>query len=131
MGAQSAIGLIDFVGKLGYRHGALAGVSIVFPGVTLMQRRRGWNFVVDRPSLGSRPKKDASNLAWHTLVVNAVQGPVWIAGGEWSRRRPLPVQTCSSIGRAIQRWPGFPARFPTSGFNRSRNHWRGVGGLSR
>lgn len=77
--AQSATGLIEtyFVGKLGTD--ALAGVSIVFPGVMLMQMLSagamggGISSSIAR-ALGSGRKDDASNLVWHALVINGVLG---------------------------------------------------------
>jgi putative MATE family efflux protein len=79
--AQSATGLIEtyFVGKLGTD--ALAGVSIVFPGVMLMQMLSagamggGISSSIAR-ALGSGRKDDASNLVWHALVINGVLGLV-------------------------------------------------------
>ncbi|MDR3533772.1 MAG: MATE family efflux transporter [Rhodopila sp.] len=77
--AQSATGLIEtyFVGKLGTD--ALAGVSIVFPGVMLMQMISagsmggGISSSVAR-ALGSGRRDDASALVWHALVINGVLG---------------------------------------------------------
>jgi putative MATE family efflux protein len=77
--AQSATGLIEtyFVGKLGTD--ALAGVSIVFPGVMLMQMMSagamggGISSSIAR-ALGGGRRDDASNLVWHALVINGVLG---------------------------------------------------------
>ncbi len=77
--AQSATGLIEtyFVGKLGTD--ALAGVSIVFPGVMLMQMISagamggGISSAIAR-ALGSGRRDDAANLVWHALVINGVLG---------------------------------------------------------
>ena len=83
--AQSATGLIEtyFVGKLGTD--ALAGVSIVFPGVMLMQMLSGGamgggiSSAIAR-ALGSGRKDDASNLVWHALVINGVLGLICSVG---------------------------------------------------
>jgi putative MATE family efflux protein len=77
--AQSATGLIEtyFVGKLGTD--ALAGVSIVFPGVMLMQMISagsmggGISASVAR-ALGSGRRDDAEALVWHALIINGVLG---------------------------------------------------------
>lgn len=77
--AQSATGLIEtyFVGKLGTD--ALAGVSIVFPGVMLMQMISagsmggGISSAVAR-ALGGGRRDDASLLTWHALVINGALG---------------------------------------------------------
>lgn len=83
--AQSATGLIEtyFVGKLGTD--ALAGVSIVFPGVMLMQMLSGGAMGGGISSsiaraLGSGRKDDASNLVWHALVINGVLGLICSLG---------------------------------------------------
>lgn len=83
--AQSATGLIEtyFVGKLGTD--ALAGVSIVFPGVMLMQMISagamggGISSSIAR-ALGSGRRDDASNLVWHALVINGVLGLICTVG---------------------------------------------------
>lgn len=83
--AQSATGLIEtyFVGKLGTD--ALAGVSIVFPGVMLMQMISagamggGISSSIAR-ALGSGRRDDASNLVWHALVINGVLGMICTVG---------------------------------------------------
>jgi putative MATE family efflux protein len=83
--AQSATGLIEtyFVGKLGTD--ALAGVSIVFPGVMLMQMISagsmggGISSSVAR-ALGSGRRDDASALVWHALIINGVLGLICSAG---------------------------------------------------
>ncbi|MEA2771067.1 MAG: hypothetical protein QOD93_4029 [Acetobacteraceae bacterium] len=83
--AQSATGLIEtyFVGKLGTD--ALAGVSIVFPGVMLMQMISagamggGISSSIAR-ALGSGRRDDASDLVWHALVINGVLGLICTAG---------------------------------------------------
>jgi putative MATE family efflux protein len=77
--AQSATGLIEtyFVGKLGTD--ALAGVSIVFPGVMLMQMISGGamgggiSSAIAR-ALGSGRNQDAANLVWHALIINGALG---------------------------------------------------------
>ena len=82
--AQSATGLIEtyFVGKLGTE--ALAGVSIVFPGVMLMQMISagamggGISSSIAR-ALGSGRREDASDLVWHALVINGVLGVICTA----------------------------------------------------
>ncbi|HBK05100.1 MAG TPA: MATE family efflux transporter [Acetobacteraceae bacterium] len=83
--AQSATGLIEtyFVGKLGTD--ALAGVSIVFPGVMLMQMLSagamggGISSSIAR-ALGAGRKDDASNLVWHALVINGLLGLICSVG---------------------------------------------------
>lgn len=79
MVAQSATGLIEtyFVGKLGTD--ALAGVSIVFPGVMLMQMISGGAMGGGISSsiaraLGSGRRDDAADLVWHALIINGVLG---------------------------------------------------------
>ncbi len=82
--AQSATGLIEtyFVGKLGTD--ALAGVSIVFPGVMLMQMISagsmggGISSAVAR-TLGGGQHDDASALIWHALVINGILGLICTA----------------------------------------------------
>jgi len=77
--AQSATGLIEtyFIGQLGTD--ALAGVSIVFPGVMLMQMISagsmggGISAAIAR-ALGSRRHEDAEALIWHALIINGVLG---------------------------------------------------------
>ncbi len=83
--AQSATGLIEtyFVGKLGTD--ALAGVSIVFPGLMLMQMLSGGAMGGGISSsiaraLGSGRKDDASNLVWHALIINGVLGLICSVG---------------------------------------------------
>ncbi len=79
MVAQSATGLIEtfWVGKLGTD--ALAGMSLVFPGVMLMQMISagamggGISSSIAR-ALGSGRREDAANLVWHALVINGVLG---------------------------------------------------------
>src|ERR1700722_2487936 len=79
MVAQSATGLIEtfWVGKLGTD--ALAGMSLVFPAVMLMQMISGGAMGGGISSsiaraLGSGRKQDASDLVWHALVINGVLG---------------------------------------------------------
>src|ERR1700750_636787 len=82
--AAPTTGLIEtyFVGKLGTE--ALAGVSIVFPGVMLMQMIStgamggGISSSIAR-ALGSGRQDDASDLVWHALVINGVLGLVCTA----------------------------------------------------
>jgi putative MATE family efflux protein len=83
--AQSATGLIEtyFVGMLGTD--ALAGVTIVFPGVMLMQMISGGAMGGGISSsiaraLGARRRDDASALVMHALVINAVLGLLCCAG---------------------------------------------------
>jgi putative MATE family efflux protein len=83
--AQSSTGLIEtyFVGKLGTD--ALAGMSIVFPGVMLMQMISagsmggGISSAVAR-ALGSGRKDDAAALVWHALFINGALGLLCTAG---------------------------------------------------
>lgn len=82
--AQSATGLIEtyFVGKLGTD--ALAGVSIVFPGVMLMQMISagsmggGISAAVAR-ALGGGRHDDAASLVWHAIVINVALGLICTA----------------------------------------------------
>jgi putative MATE family efflux protein len=83
--AQSATGLIEtyFVGKLGTD--ALAGVSIVFPGVMLMQMLSagamggGISSSIAR-ALGSGRREDANALVWHAIVINSTLGVICTVG---------------------------------------------------
>jgi putative MATE family efflux protein len=83
--AQSATGLIEtyFIGKLGTD--ALAGVSVVFPGVMLMQMISagamggGISSSIAR-ALGGGRHDDASNLVWHALIINGVLGLICMIG---------------------------------------------------
>jgi Na+-driven multidrug efflux pump len=85
MVAQSATGLIEtyFIARLGTD--ALAGVSIVFPGVMLMQMISagamggGISSSIAR-ALGGGRKDDASNLVWHALIINGTLGLICTAG---------------------------------------------------
>jgi putative MATE family efflux protein len=80
--AQSSIGLIEtyFVGKLGTD--ALAGVALVFPVVMLTQMMSagavggGISSAVAR-ALGGRRRRDADDLAVHSLAVGLVFGLVF------------------------------------------------------
>jgi len=79
MVAQSATGLIEtfWVGKLGTD--ALAGMSLVFPGVMLMQMISGGSMGGGISSsiaraLGSGRRQDAADLVWHALIINGVLG---------------------------------------------------------
>ena len=77
--AQSATGLIEtyFIGKLGTD--ALAGVSIVFPGVMLMQMISagsmggGISSAVAR-ALGGGHRTEAAALVWHAIIINGLLG---------------------------------------------------------
>lgn len=79
MVAQSATGLIEtfWVGKLGTD--ALAGMSLVFPAVMLMQMISGGAMGGGISSsiaraLGSGRREDAADLVWHALIINGVLG---------------------------------------------------------
>lgn len=85
MVAQSATGLIEtfWVGKLGTD--ALAGMSIVFPGVMLMQMISGGAMGGGISSsiaraLGSGQRQDAADLVWHAIIINGVLGLICSAG---------------------------------------------------
>jgi Na+-driven multidrug efflux pump len=85
MVAQSATGLIEtfWVGKLGTD--ALAGMSIVFPGVMLMQMISGGAMGGGISSsiaraLGSGRRQDAADLVWHAMIINGVLGLICSAG---------------------------------------------------
>ncbi len=85
MVAQSATGLIEtfWVGKLGTD--ALAGMSIVFPGVMLMQMISGGAMGGGISSsiaraLGSSRRQDAADLVWHAIIINGVLGLICSAG---------------------------------------------------
>jgi len=83
--AQSATGLIEtyFIGKLGTD--ALAGVSLVFPGIMLMQMISagsmggGISSAVAR-ALGSGRRDDAQALVWHALIINGTLGLICTVG---------------------------------------------------
>jgi putative MATE family efflux protein len=83
--AQSATGLIEtyFIGKLGTD--ALAGASLVFPGIMLMQMISagsmggGISSAVAR-ALGGGRREDAQALVWHALVINGALGLVCTVG---------------------------------------------------
>src|SRR3954469_24924603 len=85
MVAQSATGVIEtyFVGQLGTD--ALAGVSIVFPGVMLMQTVSGGamgggiSSAIAR-ALGSGRREDAADLVWHAVIINVVLGLICSIG---------------------------------------------------
>jgi putative MATE family efflux protein len=85
MVAQSATGLIEtfWVGKLGTD--ALAGMSLVFPGVMLMQMISGGAMGGGISSsiaraLGGGRRGDAADLVWHALIINGVLGLICSAG---------------------------------------------------
>ncbi len=92
MVAQAAVGLIEtyFVGQLGTD--ALAGVSLVFPAVMLMQMMSagamggGIASAIAR-ALGSGRRADADALVLHALAIAVVFGLVFTAallgGGRW------------------------------------------------
>jgi len=89
---QASVGLIEtyFVGKLGTD--ALAGVSLVFPVVMLMQMMSagamggGISSAVAR-ALGGGRREDANALALHALAIAVLFGIVFtvavIGGGRW------------------------------------------------
>jgi putative MATE family efflux protein len=93
--AQAATGLIEtyFIGRLGTD--ALAGVSMVFPAVMLMQMMSagamggGISSAVAR-ALGAGRRADANDLVLHALIISAVFGVVFmvamLAGGRWVYR---------------------------------------------
>ncbi len=82
MFVQASIGLIEtyFIGKLGTD--ALAGVSLAFPALMLMQMMSagamggGISSAIAR-ALGSRRRDDADALALHALVIGALFGLVF------------------------------------------------------
>ncbi|MGI4806741.1 MAG: MATE family efflux transporter [Janthinobacterium lividum] len=84
--AQSATGLVEtaFVGRLGTD--ALAGMSLVFPGVMLMQMigagamGGGISSAIAR-ALGGGRRADADALVLHALVINGVLGLLFTAIG--------------------------------------------------
>ena len=84
--AQSATGLVEtaFVGRLGTD--ALAGMSLVFPGVMLMQMigagamGGGISSAIAR-ALGAGRRTDADALVLHALVINGVLGLLFTAIG--------------------------------------------------
>ena len=86
--AQSATGLVEtaFVGRLGTD--ALAGMSLVFPGVMLMQMigagamGGGISSAIAR-ALGAGRRADADGLVLHALVINGVLGLLFTAIGLW------------------------------------------------
>jgi putative MATE family efflux protein len=95
MVAQAATGLIEtyFIGRLGTD--ALAGVSLVFPAVMLMQMMSagamggGISSAVAR-TLGADRRSDANDLVLHALVISAVFAAVFMVallpGGPWLYR---------------------------------------------
>ncbi len=92
MGVQASVGLIEayFIGKLGTD--ALAGVSLVFPVVMLMQMMSagamggGISSAIAR-ALGARRQDDAEALVLHALVIALVFGAAFmlavLGGGAW------------------------------------------------
>jgi MATE family, multidrug efflux pump len=92
MVAQASVGLIEtyFVGKLGTA--ALAGVSLVFPAVMLMQMMSagamggGISSAIAR-ALGGGRRADADALVLHALAIAVVFGLAFtaalIGGGRW------------------------------------------------
>ena len=106
--AQAATGLIEtyFIGRLGTD--ALAGVSMVFPAVMLMQMMSagamggGISSAVAR-ALGAGRRADADALVLHALVISAGFGIVFMAamlgGGPWIYR--LMGGEGPSLGAAV------------------------------
>jgi putative MATE family efflux protein len=92
MVAQASVGLIEtyFVGQLGTD--ALAGVSLVFPAVMLMQMMSagamggGISSAIAR-ALGSGRRADADGLVLHALAIAVIFGLVFmvalLGGGRW------------------------------------------------
>src|SRR3984957_20645768 len=92
MVAQASVGLIEtyFVGKLGTD--ALAGVSLVFPVLMLMQMMSagamggGISSAIAR-ALGAGRRADADALVLHSLVIALVFGLAFmiavLGGGQW------------------------------------------------
>jgi len=92
MVAQASVGLIEtyFVGKLGTD--ALAGVSLVFPAVMLMQMMSagamggGISSAIAR-ALGGGRRADADALVLHALAIGVLFGLVFmiaaLTGGRW------------------------------------------------
>ena len=86
MSAQSATGLVEtaFVGRLGTD--ALAGMSLVFPGVMLMQMigagamGGGISSAIAR-ALGAGRRTDADGLVLHALAINGALGLLFTAAG--------------------------------------------------
>ncbi len=84
--AQSATGLVEtaFVGRLGTD--ALAGMSLVFPGVMLMQMigagamGGGISSAIAR-ALGAGRRDAADSLVWHALAINGALGLLFTAVG--------------------------------------------------
>ena len=84
--AQSATGLVEtaFVGRLGTD--ALAGMSLVFPGVMLMQMNGagamggGISSAIAR-ALGAGRRDDADALVMHALAINGALGLAFTAAG--------------------------------------------------
>ncbi len=95
MFAQAATGLVEtyFIGRLGTD--ALAGVSMVFPAVMLMQMMSagamggGISSAVAR-ALGAARRADADDIVLHALIISTVFGIVFmaamLAGGAWLYR---------------------------------------------
>jgi putative MATE family efflux protein len=95
MVAQAATGLIEtyFIGRLGTD--ALAGVSMVFPAVMLMQMMSagamggGISSAVAR-ALGAGRRADADDLVLHALIISVVFGIAFmltlLPGGPWLYR---------------------------------------------
>src|SRR6266852_440003 len=92
MVAQASVGLIEtyFVGRLGTD--ALAGVSLVFPAVMLMQMMSagamggGISSAIAR-ALGAGRRADADALVLHALIIAMVFGVIFtvalLGGGRW------------------------------------------------
>jgi putative MATE family efflux protein len=91
-----------FVGWLGPE--ALAGVSLVFPLIMLMQTMSaggmggGVASAVAR-ALGAGRRQDADALAWHALLIAVAMGALFTTGALWSG--PLLYRALGGIGAAL------------------------------
>ncbi len=89
MGIQAVVNAAEaaFIGWLGAE--ALAGVSLVFPLIMLMQTMSaggmggGVASAVAR-ALGAGRRDDADALAWHALLIAVVMSALFTAGALWS-----------------------------------------------
>ncbi|MGO8919968.1 MAG: MATE family efflux transporter [Stellaceae bacterium] len=91
--AQASTGLVEtyFIGKLGTP--ALAGVSLVFPGVMLMQMMSAGAFGSGISSaiaraLGAGKPADANALVVHAVVISVIAGSRKPAGDRHRRTKP-------------------------------------------
>ena len=114
---QASTGLVEtyFIGKLGTD--ALAGVSLVFPGIMLMQMISagsmggGISSSVAR-ALGGGRREDAQALVWHALIINGVLGLI-CTFGVLSFGESLYRALGGHAPRCRRRWP-----IPTSSMPR-------------